>query len=102
MHSGDILLVQGAWHDISRLDGEPSEWVVLGQPLAEASRVTLDYKAPLAAAIMVLMIACMMFDFIPIAPGHGRDDRRRADGADRLPAQRGSRLQNDQLGKASY
>ena len=39
-----------------------------GQPLAEASRVTLDYKAPLAAAIMVLMIACMMFDFIPIAP----------------------------------
>ena len=68
MHSGDILLVQGAWHDISRLDGEPSEWVVLGQPLAEASRVTLDYKAPLAAAIMVLMIACMMFDFIPIAP----------------------------------
>ena len=42
MHSGDILLVQGAWHDISRLDGEPSEWVVLGQPLAGAARGTLD------------------------------------------------------------
>ena len=94
MHSGDILLVQGAWHDISRLDGEPSEWVVLGQPLAEASRVTLDYKAPLAAAIMVHDVRLH-----PDRPGHGRDDRRRADGADRLPAQRGSRLQNDQLGK---
>ena len=30
--------------------------------------MTLDYKAPVAAAIMVLMIAAMMFDFIPIAP----------------------------------
>ena len=41
---------------------------VLGQPLTEAAKVTLDYKAPVAAAIMVLMIAAMMFDFIPIAP----------------------------------
>lgn len=33
-----------------------SDWVVLGQPLAEAAKVTLDYKAPVAAAIMVLMV----------------------------------------------
>jgi len=42
--------------------------VVLGQPLAEAAKVTLDYKAPVAAAIMVLMVAMMVFDFIPVAP----------------------------------
>ena len=39
-----------------------------GQPLAEAAKVTLDYKAPVAAAIMVLMVVMMVFDFIPVAP----------------------------------
>lgn len=68
MHSGDVLLVQGAWHDIARLSKEDSEWVVLGQPLAEAAKVTLDYKAPVAAVIMLLMVAMMVFDFIPVAP----------------------------------
>ncbi len=68
MRSGDVLLVQGAWQDIARLSKEDSEWVVLGQPLDEAAKVTLDYKAPVAAAIMVLMVAMMVFDFIPIAP----------------------------------
>lgn len=68
MHSGDVLLVQGAWQDIARLSKEDAEWVVLGQPLDEAAKVTLDYKAPVAAAIMVLMVAMMVFDFIPVAP----------------------------------
>ena len=65
MHSGDVLLVQGAWQDIARLSKEDTEWVVLGQPLDEAAKVTLDYKAPVAAAIMVLMVVMMVFDFIP-------------------------------------
>lgn len=68
IHSGDVLLVQGSWDNISRLSDAQSEWVVMGQPLDEAAKVTLDYKAPLAAAIMLLMIASMVFDFIPIAP----------------------------------
>ena len=68
MHDGDVLLVQGSWKDIARLSDEDEEWVVLGQPLQEAAKVTLDYKAPVAAAIMLLMIALMVFDFIPIAP----------------------------------
>ena len=68
MREGDVLLVQGAWKDIARLSKEEDRWVVLGQPLEEAARVTLDYKAPIAAAIMLLMIAMMVFDFIPIAP----------------------------------
>ena len=45
-----------------------SEWVVVGQPLAEAAKVTLDHKAPIAATIMILMIIAMVFDFIPVAP----------------------------------
>ena len=68
IHSGDVLLVQGTWNNIARLSKEDADWVVLGQPLAEAAKVTLDYKAPVAAAIMVLMVAMMVFDFIPVAP----------------------------------
>ena len=68
VHSGDVLLVQGTWANIDRLSHEDTEWVVLGQPLAEAAKVTLDYKAPIAAAIMILMVCMMVFDFIPVAP----------------------------------
>ena len=68
VHSGDVLLVQGTWANIDRLSQDDTEWVVLGQPLAEAAKVTLDYKAPVAAAIMILMVCMMVFDFIPVAP----------------------------------
>lgn len=68
MHAGDILLIQGTWDSIARMSQKQSQWVVLGQPLEEASKVTLDYKAPVAALIMVSMIAAMVFDFIPIPP----------------------------------
>ena len=68
VHSGDVLLVQGAWTNIARLSQEDTEWVVLGQPLIEAAKVTLDYKAPIAAIIMILMVCMMVFDFIPVAP----------------------------------
>ena len=68
LHVGDVLLVQSTWENISRLNRDEEDWVVLGQPLEEAEKVTLDYKAPLAACIMLLMIALMVFDFIPVAP----------------------------------
>ena len=68
LHGGDVLLVQGTWENISRLNRDEEDWVVLGQPLEEAEKVTLDYKAPLGACIMLLMIALMVFDFIPVAP----------------------------------
>lgn len=67
LQSGDVLLVQGKWSNIAQLDDE-TDWVVLGQPEKQASQVTLDYKAPVAAIIMLLMIAAMVFEFIPIAP----------------------------------
>lgn len=66
--SGDILLVQGTWDNIARLEREEDDWVVMGQPLEKAAQVTLDYKAPIAAAIMIAMIAMMVFDVIPVAP----------------------------------
>ena len=68
LQQGDVLLVQGVWSDIARLTREDEQWVVLGQPLEQAARVTLDYKAPVAAAVMVLMVAMMVFHFIPVAP----------------------------------
>lgn len=68
LHGGDVLLVQGAWDDIGRLSREEADWVVLGQPMEQAAKVTLDYKAPVAGLIMVLMIAMMVFDFIPVEP----------------------------------
>ena len=68
IHSGDVLLVQGAWDNIAALENESTEWIVLGRPLEEAAKVTLDYKAPVAALIMLAMIVVMACDFIPIAP----------------------------------
>lgn len=68
LHGGDVLLVQGTWKDIGRISKETADWVVMGQPLEEAAKVTLDYKAPVAAAIMVAMVAMMVFDFIPVEP----------------------------------
>ena len=68
IHTGDVLLVQGTWSNIANLEKETTEWIVVGRPLEEAAKVTLDYKAPVAATIMLAMIAVMVFDFIPIAP----------------------------------
>lgn len=68
IHDSDVLLVQGTWKDIARLRNESDNWVVLGEPLQEAAKVTLDYKAPVAAAIMIAMIVMMVVDSIPVAP----------------------------------
>ena len=65
MKSGDVLLVQGEWNDIARLIEESSEWVVIGQPLVEASKITIDHKAPVAATIMIAMVVLMAFDVVP-------------------------------------
>lgn len=65
MESGDVLLVQGDWEDIARLTEHDDEWVVVGQPLEEASKITLDHKAPLAALIMGLMVLAMAFEVLP-------------------------------------
>ena len=68
LHVGDMLLVQGEWTNLAHLTADTNNWVVLDQPEKAADKVLLDYKAPVAAAIMLLMIAMMVFDFIPVAP----------------------------------
>ena len=68
LHVGDMLLVQGEWTNLAHLTADTTNWVVLDQPEKTADKVLLDYKAPVAAAIMLLMIAIMVFDFIPVAP----------------------------------
>ncbi len=68
LRAADIVLVQGPWNKIAELNRHDNqEWVIIGQPEEQASRVPLDYKAPVAALIMVLMVAAMALDFIPIA-----------------------------------
>ena len=68
LHVGDMLLVQGEWTNLAHLATDTGNWVVIDQPEKTADKVLLDYKAPVAAAIMLLMIAMMVFDFIPVAP----------------------------------
>lgn len=65
VHSGDVLLVQGSWKAIGTLSENQGSWVVLGEPLEEAAKITLDYKAPIAAVIMLAMIAALVSGIVP-------------------------------------
>lgn len=65
MHSGDVLLVQGKWSDIDKLNHETSDWVVVGKPLEKALKMPRNHKAPVAAVIMVFMILAMVFNVVP-------------------------------------
>ena len=62
---GDVLLVQGTWKAIERISRDTRDWVVLGEPEGQASKVTIDYKAPLAAVIMLAMIVALVFSSVP-------------------------------------
>lgn len=62
---GDTLLIQGAWDDIERMSTRTFEWVIVGRPWKEASKATLTAKAPLAAVIMLAMIAAMATGVVP-------------------------------------
>lgn len=65
LHEGDALLLQGTWDKIADLDDSFDDLVVVGQPLKEASKVTLDQKAPITAVIMVLMVVAMVTNIVP-------------------------------------
>lgn len=65
MRAGDALLIQGEWKHISRLALEHEDVVVVGQPADAAATMPLRHKAPIAAAIMVLMIAAMIINVVP-------------------------------------
>lgn len=65
LHAGDALLIQGTWDQISSLEDRFEDLVLVGQPLKEASKVTLDQKAPITAIIMILMIIAMVTNIVP-------------------------------------
>ena len=62
---GDVLLVQGTWKAIEKISRNTQNWVVLGEPESQASKVTIDYKAPMAAVIMLAMISGLVFSSVP-------------------------------------
>ncbi|MDH8701908.1 di/tricarboxylate transporter [Dysgonomonadaceae bacterium PH5-43] len=66
MKAGDVLLIQGAWNDIHKLDQEEGdEWVVVGEPMKELEKVPITIKAPIAGAIMVAMVVVMATGWLP-------------------------------------
>lgn len=65
LHSGDALLIQGKWKNIAGMDEQEDDFVLVGRPEEEAAKVTLDRKAPVAAGIMLAMVAVMVLDVIP-------------------------------------
>lgn len=64
LHSGDALLIQGSWTDIANLGDRQDDLVLVGQPLKEAAKVTIDHKAPVAAVIMILMVIAMVTNIV--------------------------------------
>ncbi|RRD80729.1 SLC13 family permease [Alloprevotella sp. OH1205_COT-284] len=69
IHSGDMMLVHGAWSDIKKMKTNLREWIIIGNPDEELENVALDHKAPLAAGIMSAMVMMMVFsDQIGIPP----------------------------------
>lgn len=66
LHSGDALLIQGTWENIANIgETRQNDLVLVGQPLEEAKKVTLDHKAPLAAIIMLAMVVVMVLNIMP-------------------------------------
>ncbi|MFD3259160.1 SLC13 family permease [Paenibacillus lentus] len=65
MKFGDALLVQGTWKDIALLAADQANVVVVGQPIEEARKVTMDIKAPIAAGIMLLMVILLITELVP-------------------------------------
>src|SRR5690606_34583238 len=65
MRLGDALLVQGTWKDIALLAADQANVVVVGQPIEEARKVTMDNKAPIAAGILLLMIVLLVTELVP-------------------------------------
>lgn len=65
LQAGDCLLLQGQWRDIARLEKQHAEWGVATSLAAAVTKEPLEHKAPLAAAIVILMIAGMVLGVAP-------------------------------------
>ena len=56
---GDTLLVAGGWGEIRRLRDEPEDFVVLTLPAEYSELMPARHRAPIAVAILVVMVAVM-------------------------------------------
>jgi di/tricarboxylate transporter len=65
MRDDDIIFIQGKWKDIALLASDQEDVVVIGQPLEESRKVTMDRKAPIAAGVMLLMIILLVTELVP-------------------------------------
>jgi K+/H+ antiporter YhaU regulatory subunit KhtT len=64
---GDTLLVAGDWAEIGKLWDDRDDFVVLTLPAEYQERLPARQHAPLAIAILVVMVAVMAFGVIPNA-----------------------------------
>jgi di/tricarboxylate transporter len=62
---GDILLVQGVWHDIMALRKRKRDFVLLGQPEIMID-TTNRKKAPIASIILFGMLIVLILNIIPL------------------------------------
>ncbi|MDR1119711.1 MAG: SLC13 family permease [Dysgonamonadaceae bacterium] len=68
MKSGDVLLIQGNWDDIHKLEqDDSSEWVIVGEPQKEQEKIPLTLKAPIAGFILIAMVVTMVAGWLPPA-----------------------------------
>ena len=63
-YGSPVHLGQGEWTNLAHLATDTSNWVVIDQPEKTADKVLLDYKAPVAAAIMLLMMKAGGYTFM--------------------------------------
>lgn len=63
---GDILLVEGHWDNLTALAAEKDDCVILDMPEKQAEETTVDYKAPVAAFIMLAMVVMLSIPGIPV------------------------------------
>jgi di/tricarboxylate transporter len=64
---GDTLLMGGRWEDIDRLRDERDNFVILNLPLEYQERLPARGRAPIAVAILLVMVAVMVFQSLPNA-----------------------------------
>jgi di/tricarboxylate transporter len=64
---GDTLLMGGKWEDIDRLRDERDNFVILNLPLEYQERLPARGRAPIAVAILIAMVAIMVFQSLPNA-----------------------------------
>lgn len=65
IQAGDALLVQGSWETIGHLQNNPTEWIVMGRPLDQATANTLQKKIPYVILILIGMIISMTTGLFP-------------------------------------